>query len=415
MTSKTNLLTLLKAVLVFGVASYTTVAMDRQEILGRFAQGNFEIPALDQSIQRVVVMFGDPGYDGADILENIAALSLEKDAILVIVTNLWKPDEKATLVEAVAKKLGRMDRVFICAGSGCYTDDGKNFMELYPAWPKAAFGDPTYVNPALSEAQRESYKGVYNEQLEAYRLVLGVDDSDKKRFSEKDPISFIKNILAPYAQNYALEIFMSGPPTDMAKLLMDEELSDHVRVVRGIMGGGFGPFGEESRMGYNFVLSPSATQDMIQQIRDKQIPTLVVTSQTCSTIPIKKEDFTNFIDNRNKRPLAEAVAIGWKKWNQHMSLKRGRETVDVNIPDVVTLMLSYYAEHVGQVTRGYYNMHPEEATLNGVHMLSPEAKKLFDTVADDNSPLFFVGSVKEPEAFYEKVLAITIGQLKLLD
>lgn len=406
---------LLGTLLVSALNSTSINAQDRQEILERFSQGNYEIPILDQSKQRVVVMFGDPGYDGADILENLAAFKLEKDALLVIVTNLWKPDEKAALVEAVAKRLGCINRVFVCAGSGCYTNDGKNFDELYPAWPKAAFGDPTYVNPPLSGANRENYKGVYNEQLEAYRFVFGLNDSDRKRFPEKDPISFIKNIVEPYAQDYALELFMSGPPTDMAKLLMDKELSEHIRVIRGMMGGGFGPFGGESRMGYNFVLSPQATQDVIQQIREKQIPTLIVTSQTCSTIPIKKEDFNSFIDERNKRPLAEAISIGWKKWNQHMTLKRGRETVDVNIPDVVTFMLSYCPEHIGKVARGYYNMHPEEATINGVHMLSPDAKKLFESVFDDNSPLFFVESVKEPEAFYKKILEITIGQLKVID
>jgi len=138
---------------------------------------------------------------------------------------------------------------------------------------------------------------------------------------------------------------------------------------------------------------------------------LVVTSQTCSTIPVQKDDFTKFMGAENKTPLGQAVAIGWNNWNKHMSLKRGTAVIDYTIPDLITFKSSFHPEHIGAVKRGYYNIYPEKAVEKGIHMLSPNAKELFETIIDDTSPLFFVESIKNAEDFYKILLSSTMDVL----
>lgn len=263
-------------------------AMDRQEILEQFNGGNFTIPQLDKSIQRVIVQFGDPGFDGSDVLEAISAYTLESDAIIINVTNLWKPTEKASLLATVAQQMGRTKNVHFCPGYGYESNNTSDFKSTFPAWPIGNFGDATLQNAPLSQATSADYKGIYDEQLTAYRSVFG-DLVDSFTYKQQDPLPFIKNIVKNFGDNYVLELFVTGPTGDAARLLADEQLSSHVRLFRGIMGGGFGKFGAESRLGYNFVIDPKGTEDLIQRIREQKIPALVITSQTCSTIPIKKK------------------------------------------------------------------------------------------------------------------------------
>lgn len=296
-------------------------ATDRHEILEKFSNGDFEIPSVPSSHQRIVVQFGDPFFDGSDVLENLAAFTQVQDTPIIVVTSLWKPQQKATLLHHISSLLNRDKDVYICAGSGEYTDDGRDFDALYTAWPKTSFGDSTTVNPVLSEGTSDTYKGVYNEQMTSYKNVFG-DVFNESHFPRQDAVSFIKNVVERYRDNYLLEINVTGPTTDAAKVLKDDDLSSHVRVIRGVMGGGFGKFGSESRLGYNFVIDPHGTKKFIDRIRTLRIPTLVVTSQTCSTMPIKKEDFSQFMESKSKTPLGEAIAQGWKNWNRHMSLKR---------------------------------------------------------------------------------------------
>lgn len=382
---------------------------DRQQILERFSQGNFTLPTLDTSTQRIVIQFGDPGFDGSDVLEEIAAYTVEKDAIIINVTNLWKPNEKAVILELIAKQMGRTENVYFCPGYGYYADKDQEFSQIFPAWPKANFGDAQIYNLPLEQSMSDNYKGIYNEQLTAYCSQFSDVDASIK--AEQDPINFIKKVIEPFGENYVLELFVTGPTGDAARLLADEELLPHVRLLRGVMGGGFGKFGAESRLGYNFVIDPVGTKSLIEQIKCHNIPTLVVTSQTCTTIPIQKDDFTKFMASPDKTMLGEAVAMGWNNWNNHMSLKRNSTVVDYNICDLLTFMLSYHPEHIGQVARGYYNIYAEEAVNNGIHMLSPDAKKLFDTVIDEESPLFFVEEIDNPAILYKILMDTTIGQL----
>ena len=399
---KTCILSLLLASLAW--------AHDRLSILEQFSRGNFEIPALDPSQKRIILQFGDPGFDGGDVLENYATYNLERDALIVNITNLYKPQQKAALLACVAERTGHPD-VHFCPACGCYTDEGDNFDKLYPTWPKEAFGDPTYKNPPLSEANPENYKGVYNEQLEGYKAVFGEDKICPDKYSEQDVIIYLKKLVKPFGENYVFEIFLSGPTTDLAKVLADDELSSHIRVIRGLMGGGFNSFHpqKQTRLGYNFVLDINSTNIMLRQIEALQIPTVVVSSQTCSTIPIQKEDFLAFMNSPKKTLLGQAFAIGWEKWNQHMSLKKKTAVIDFNIPDLVTVMLSYYSQHVGEVIRGTYKLHLY-ALEKGIHMLSPNAKELFEVVHDEKSPLFFVESINKSAEFYEILMNATLRQ-----
>lgn len=58
------------------------------------------------------------------------------------------------------------------------------------------------------------------------------------------------------------------------------------------------------------------------------------------------------MESPSKTPLGQAVALGWDNWNQHMSLKRKTTVIDYNICDLLTFMLSYSPEHIGNVARG---------------------------------------------------------------
>ena len=84
----------------------------RNEIMNSFSAGDFSIPSYGEN-QRVLIFFGDPGFDGSDALEYVAGFKRFNDSkdLIIWVTNLWKPDEKARMLDSIAKTMKADNRL----------------------------------------------------------------------------------------------------------------------------------------------------------------------------------------------------------------------------------------------------------------------------------------------------------------
>lgn len=359
----------------------------RNEIMNSFSAGDFSIPSYGEN-QRVLIFFGDPGFDGSDALEYVAGFKRFNDSkdLIICVTNLWKPDEKARMLDSIAKTMNA-DNVNIISGYGCYKGEEQNCLEKFPAWPVNIFGDPTIENPPLNIASSANYKGFYNSQLDAYQSILS-----ENVFSQSDVVASIKGILEKLDGKYNIEMFVTGPMRDAANVLDDELLSSKVTVIRGVMGGGFGEILNEKRLGYNFAIDPEGTKKFVDLVVQHKIPTVVLSSELCSTIEIKKDDFTKLIDFQNKSPLHQAIASGWENWNKNIQLKKGVDA-DFNIADLLSSSVLEYPELITKHVRGHYSIYPEKVESEGIHMLSSNARELFDPIIDEDSPMFFIKEV----------------------
>lgn len=353
----------------------------------------------------------DIGFDFDD--HGALMIGLLEEKLVAIITGLYRPDEKKSLVTAFLKVFkenqtttesmkARIDQVVgrVFSGEGYYPDSTispeKNkeiFIDLFPRWP-IFFGDPSV------SSEDPHYKCIYPNQAKAY-CDNGIVLDPLCGHSELDDFAaFLEELKEPV-------IYVStGPTKNLATLL--RKYPDLVKAkikTTVMMNGTFATPAKTARMGYNGGLNFEDTQTVF----DSGIPCLIVPSALAAEYTFPKEIMHQMTAKRDQlSPFGKLLHDIMLSWEIHRARKRD-PNVDPSklsldnpiLADPLTMLIALHPELVESVRSVKYTF---TLTKNDIHLLHPDAPALVLVEDDPDSSVFEVTSLVSHEKTLEMLL-----------